>query len=320
MALGAFLHLAARSTGSDPGPTLSPALEGAYELGRGEARSGRSVDALLSAYRVGARVAWRELSEDRRRRRRASADDRPVRRVGVRVHRRTLRGKRFRACRRTGLLGSRDGGVISTGSASSSSLGRRPRCCRQVPNELTGDHRTPSPRCCFRRRRRAAGVPVRAVHTATQRGPARHRSLRIRRRFCSSRTCTGPTDPDCCENSGIAGRWSARPARGRWRSRRTTASCRPADLQLIRGDTDTIDTDTHLVELVLGADREAADDLRRQVLAPLDQLRPNTAERLAETLAIVAAASRSTRRGGGGPIRPRPNRALPDDPSSRAVR
>src|SRR4029078_9667403 len=63
MALGAFLRLAARSEGSDPGPSLSPALDGAYELGRGEARSGRSVDALLSAYRVGARVAWRELSE-----------------------------------------------------------------------------------------------------------------------------------------------------------------------------------------------------------------------------------------------------------------
>ena len=63
MALGAFLQLAARSHDSDPGPPLSPALEGAYELGRGEARQGRSMDALLSAYRVGARVAWRELSE-----------------------------------------------------------------------------------------------------------------------------------------------------------------------------------------------------------------------------------------------------------------
>src|SRR3954463_3427452 len=31
------------------------------ELGRGEARAGRSVDALLAAYRVGARVAWRRL-------------------------------------------------------------------------------------------------------------------------------------------------------------------------------------------------------------------------------------------------------------------
>ena len=38
------------------------------------------------------------------------------------------------------------------------------------------------------------------------------------------------------------------------------------------------------VARVLGADREAADDLRRIALAPLDQLRPNTAERLAETL------------------------------------
>jgi len=56
------------------------------------------------------------------------------------------------------------------------------------------------------------------------------------------------------------------------------------ELHLAGGDTDTIDTDAHLVELVLGADGEAADDLRRQVLAPLDQLRPNTAERLAETL------------------------------------
>jgi DNA-binding PucR family transcriptional regulator len=55
-------------------------------------------------------------------------------------------------------------------------------------------------------------------------------------------------------------------------------------LGLAGDDTDTIDTDTHLVELVLGADREAADDLRRQALAPLDELRPNTAERLVETL------------------------------------
>jgi DNA-binding PucR family transcriptional regulator len=55
-------------------------------------------------------------------------------------------------------------------------------------------------------------------------------------------------------------------------------------LHLAGGDIDTIDTETYLVELVLGADRGAADDLRQQVLAPLDQLRPNTAERLAETL------------------------------------
>jgi DNA-binding PucR family transcriptional regulator len=49
-------------------------------------------------------------------------------------------------------------------------------------------------------------------------------------------------------------------------------------------DTDVLDTEVHLVELVLGANREAADDLRHAVLAPLSDLRPATADRLAETL------------------------------------
>ena len=49
-------------------------------------------------------------------------------------------------------------------------------------------------------------------------------------------------------------------------------------------DTDVLDTDRHLARLVLGADSEALNDLRRQVLAPLAELRPTTAERLAETL------------------------------------
>ena len=62
MALGTFLDLVSRAAGPDPGSPLAPALEGAYALGRGEARSGRSLDALLGAYRVGARVAWRELA------------------------------------------------------------------------------------------------------------------------------------------------------------------------------------------------------------------------------------------------------------------
>ncbi len=62
MALLGFLRLASRGRTVDPGTPLSPTLDGAYALGRGEARSGRSADALLSAYRVGARVAWREMS------------------------------------------------------------------------------------------------------------------------------------------------------------------------------------------------------------------------------------------------------------------
>ena len=60
VALGSFLTMAARS--DDPSSPLGPARQASYALGRGEARSGRSMDALLSAYRIGARVSWRELS------------------------------------------------------------------------------------------------------------------------------------------------------------------------------------------------------------------------------------------------------------------
>lgn len=63
MALAGFLRVASQGGHrADPGTPLSPMLEAAYSLGRGEARNGRSADALLSAYRIGARVAWRELA------------------------------------------------------------------------------------------------------------------------------------------------------------------------------------------------------------------------------------------------------------------
>ena len=72
-ALGAFLNLISQAgaqveprgaarDGTDPGTPMAAAVEAAYALGRGEARNGRSLDALLAAYRVGARVAWRELA------------------------------------------------------------------------------------------------------------------------------------------------------------------------------------------------------------------------------------------------------------------
>ena len=62
LALGGFLELATSGGAADAGIPIDPALDGAYALGRGEARGGRSMDALLAAYRVGARVAWREMS------------------------------------------------------------------------------------------------------------------------------------------------------------------------------------------------------------------------------------------------------------------
>ena len=60
-ALGGFLRMATGPRRDDP-TRLRSALDGAYRLGVGEAHSGRPMDALLSAYRIGARVAWREMS------------------------------------------------------------------------------------------------------------------------------------------------------------------------------------------------------------------------------------------------------------------
>ncbi len=62
MAIAGFLKLAGRGRDVDPSAPLGPTREGAYALGRGEARSGRSMDSLLAAYRIGARVSWRELA------------------------------------------------------------------------------------------------------------------------------------------------------------------------------------------------------------------------------------------------------------------
>lgn len=283
MALGAFVHLAARSEGSDPGPSLSPALQGAYELGRGEARSGRSVDALLSAYRVGARVAWRELSESAvdgglpplmiarfaelvfayidelsassvsghadevassdRERRRHL--DRLAQHLLVGASAETLQASADRAdWRPPDTLTA----VMLPSAHTRGLVSRFGQSTLQLNDDLPGIE---------------ASESVVVMLIPDMHGPNRSRLLRELR-----------------DRQAIVG-----PARAWTRAHSSYHRILQArELDFAGGRTDTVDTDTHLVELVLGTDREAADDLRRQALAPLDQLRPTTADRLAETL------------------------------------
>jgi PucR-like helix-turn-helix protein len=56
-ALGQFVAMV-----GDPDADRARAREVYVNLGRGEMRAGRSLDALLAAYRLGARVAWRRLA------------------------------------------------------------------------------------------------------------------------------------------------------------------------------------------------------------------------------------------------------------------
>jgi hypothetical protein len=283
MALSAFLQLAARPHDADPGPTLSPALEGAYELGRGEARQGRSIDALLSAYRVGARVAWRELSE--------TVVDRGLPPLMV---------ARF-AELVFEFIDELSAASVSghTDELASSDRERRRHLDRLAQDLLTGvpteilrasaeraDWRPPDTlTAVLLPSAQTQGVASRFGQSALQlsgdlpgidssesvvlllvpdmHGPNRSRLLRELR---DRRAVVGPSRD-----------WTNAQS-----SYHRVLQARKIHLE---GDgIGMVDTDTHLVALVLGADRDAADDLRRQVLEPLDQLRPNTAERLAETL------------------------------------
>jgi hypothetical protein len=58
VALNRFVDLLA-----DPEPDAAESRRTYVDLGRGEFRAGRSLDALLAAYRVGARLAWRRFVE-----------------------------------------------------------------------------------------------------------------------------------------------------------------------------------------------------------------------------------------------------------------
>src|ERR687898_3097919 len=58
VALNRFIDMVA-----DPGADVTRARETYVDLGRGEYHAGRSLDALLAAYRVGARLAWRRFVE-----------------------------------------------------------------------------------------------------------------------------------------------------------------------------------------------------------------------------------------------------------------
>ncbi len=62
MALQGFLTSSSAPHDTDPALPMAPAIEGAYELGRGEAGNGRTLDSLMSAYRVGAREAWQRIA------------------------------------------------------------------------------------------------------------------------------------------------------------------------------------------------------------------------------------------------------------------
>lgn len=287
MALGGFLKLASSSRGSDPGTPLGPTLEGAYALGRGEARSGRSMDALLAAYRVGARVAWRELA--------AAAGDAGVQ-AGTMARFAELVFAYIDELSAASVAGHTD--ELSTS-------GRvRERYLERLGQHLLAGARADVLAASADR----ADWPVPRTLTAVLLPAAQVRgavSLLEPGTLQVGEDLPG-LDADVAEQHSLmfvpdmGGRDRGQLMRvlhGRsavvgpprpWVQARSSylRAVRTVDLPAnpAREPGEPVDSEQHLAELVLSADPEALADLRATVLAPLADLRPAAAIRLTETL------------------------------------
>jgi hypothetical protein len=272
-ALGNFLDLA----GGDAPDTLGIGAEGAYELGRGEARNGRSMDALLAAYRVGARVAWRGFSAA------AVRSGLPAEALAKFAELVFAYIDELSATSATGHADelATSGRVreryleqlardLLDGAADDVLLAAAERAGWPPPSTLTAvllptaqAHaalRQLDPRTLLLTEDIADPDAVLLVPDAD--GSARARLLQ---QLPERRAVVGPARP-----------WTAVQASF---TRAVRASLLgPPD------DPGPLDTEQRLVDLVLGADPDAYADLRARALAPLAELRPAVARRLEDTL------------------------------------
>ncbi|ANH37467.1 hypothetical protein I601_1025 [Nocardioides dokdonensis FR1436] len=285
IALGGFLSLAGGRGGANPRTPTAPAAEGAYQLGRGEARNGRTTDALLSAYRIGARVSWREMSATAVR---AGMDaetlagfaelvfayidelsaasvaghsdelataGRVRQRLVERLARQLLTGAPAEAVLDTATRAEWEPpttltAVLIADSQVRPALASLPRATIAVVDSAELSEASGAPESTEGREGGLLLVPD--AH-----GRARGALLRT---IADLDAVAGPARPWLEVRASLD------------RARRTrTLGLGP-------------DTEAHLPELVLSADADARADLRAAVLAPLADLRPGTAQKLTETL------------------------------------
>lgn len=271
LALGGFLTLASRGRTADL--SSAPAVEGSYQLGRGEARSGRTTDALLSAYRIGARVAWRELSST------AVAHG-----LGAEV-------LADFAELVFAYIDEQSAAAVAGHTDELATTGRvRQRLLERIAHHLLRG--SPVDQVAAAAERAAWTPPSTLTAVLLPESQVRQVLARV---SPATLTVVDPPEledgalllvPDAhahrrasllrvlADRGGLAG--PARPWLEVRASYDRALRARAAGFEL--------DTEIHLVELVLDADRSARDDLRAKLLAPLADLRPGTAEKLADTL------------------------------------
>jgi DNA-binding PucR family transcriptional regulator len=278
MALAGFLELAAGARDADPSTPLGPTLEGAYDLGRGEARNGRSMDALLAAYRVGARVAWRELASsaaqvdlDARTMARfaelvfAYIDELSAASVAGHTDELSTSGRaRERYLERLGqdLLAGADQDVLVAAAERAGWTPPTTLTAVLIPSaQVRGALASLGAATLMVDLPNANERPLSLLLVPDVDGAGRRHLLRV---LAGRHAVVGPPRP-----------WSQ--ARSSYdRAARTAA--------MVVAHDRPVDSEDHLAELIVTADPEALDDLRTRALAPLAGLRPATRERLEETL------------------------------------
>jgi len=273
-ALGDFLDLVtgAPTDHQQTGPAA------AYELGRGEARDGRSMDALLGAYRVGARVAWRELSKG------AVAVGQPADVLAK------FAGLMFAYI---------DELSAASAAGHADELATSGRVRERYLEQLARDLLDGAAEDVLLAETERAGWKPPGTLTAVLLPAAQARQAL---RLVDPRTLLAEDLPDFGEPTAVllvpdvdgagrahllgllAGRRAVvGPARSWTRAGASFARAVRANGLPVDG-AGPVDTEQQLVELVLGADEEAHADLRARALAPLADLRPAVARRLEDTL------------------------------------
>ncbi len=283
LALRAFLNVASGARGSDPSAPLQPALDAAYALGRGEAREGRTMDALLAAYRVGARVAWRELA-----------------RVAVEAGLPATPLAQFAELVFAYIDELSAASVFGHAEEAATSDRAHQRAVEQLIRRLLAG----GPADVLQAAAERAGWPPPEALCAVLLPSARARGIRAvvdARSLLLADDLPGadgdeetvlllvPSE-DASTRDRLAQALADRqavlgPARP-WLQARSSyeRALRARGLRSVGSSTAVVDTEDHLAELVTDADPEALADLRASVLAPLAELRPSTRAKLTETL------------------------------------
>ncbi len=244
-------------------------------FGRGEARAGRSLEALLAAYRAGAQVAWRELA--------ATGD-----RNGVPPRTLYTLAEAIFAYIDDLSAASAEGFAQQQSAAASELHDRRRRLLELLlsqPAENPAAVEQAAVEADWKLPRRLAAL---AFDSAEPDRVARRLPAALVATFQGLNWALVP-DPDAPRRraeveAAVGGAAGALGPTVAWRDTPESARRAGLTLTLVRDGGFAV-ADERLLDLLLAGDPALAADLARRALAPLDALSPGARERLRDTLA-----------------------------------